>query len=99
MRIYRNGMLDSSTGTNRSLLPYAAALVLGARLDASGPEHFQGEIDEFRVWSVARAQSDIQANMSRGLCLPQANLWLYWKFNEPSGSGVLDSSGNGRNGL
>jgi hypothetical protein len=99
MRIYRNGVLDSSTATNRSFLPYAAALVLGARLDANGVEHFQGEMDEFRVWSVARAQSDIQANMSRGLCLPQTNLWLYWKFNEQAGSSVLDSSGNGRDGL
>jgi subtilisin family serine protease len=99
MKIYRNGQLDYSTATNRSLLPYVGALVLGARLDSNDVEHFQGELDEFRIWSVARAQSDIQATMSRGLCSPQTNLWLYWKFNEPSGATVLDSSGNGRNGL
>jgi hypothetical protein len=99
MKIYRNGQLDFSTATNRAFLPYAGALVLGARLDAGGQEYFQGEMDEFRIWSVARTQADIQANMSRGLCPPQTNLWLYWKFNEPSGALVLDYSGNGRNGL
>jgi len=99
MKIYRNGQLDFSTATNRTFVPYAGALVLGARLDASDIEYFQGEMDEFRIWSVARTQADIQANMSRGLCPPQTNLWLYWKFNEPSGAEVFDYSGNGRNGL
>jgi hypothetical protein len=99
MKIYRNGQLNFSTATNRTFAPYAGALVLGARLDAGGQEYFQGEMDEFRIWSVARTQADIQANMSRGLCPPQTNLWLYWKFNEPGGATVLDYSGNGRDGL
>jgi hypothetical protein len=98
MKVYRNGQLDYATTTNRSFAPYAGHLVLGARLDAGGPEYFQGEMDEFRIWSVARSQSDIQSTMSRGLCPPQTNLWVYWKFNEPSGATVLDYSGNGRNG-
>jgi hypothetical protein len=99
MKVYRNGQLDFATTTNRTFMPYAGALVLGARLDSNDVEHFQGEMDEFRIWSVARAQSDIQSTMSRGVCPPQTNLWLYWKFNEPGGATVLDSSGNGRNGL
>jgi len=99
MKIYRNGQLDFSTATNRTFLPYGGALVLGARLDAGGQEYFQGEMDEFRIWSVARTQAEIQSTMSRGLCPPQTNLWVYWKFNEPSGASVLDYSGNGRNGL
>jgi hypothetical protein len=99
MKVYRNGQLDFATTTNRTFVPYAATLVLGARLDSNDVEHFQGEMDEFRIWSVARAQSDIQSTMSRGLCPPYTNLWLYWKFNEPGGATVLDSSGNGRNGL
>jgi len=98
MRIYRNGLLDSSTLTNRSFLPYAAALVLGARLDAP-QEFFKGDIDEFRILSVARSPAEIQANMFTGLCAPQTNLWLYWKFDEPSGTTVFDHSGNGRDAL
>jgi subtilisin family serine protease len=99
MKVYRNGQLDYATTTNRTFAPYTGHLVLGARLDAGGQEYFQGELDEFRIWSVARSQSDIQSTMSRGLCPPQTNLWVYWKFNEPSGATVLDSSGNGRDGL
>ncbi|HWY74951.1 MAG TPA: LamG domain-containing protein, partial [Verrucomicrobiae bacterium] len=98
MKIYRNGQLDFSTTTNRSFLPYAGAFVLGARLDSGDVEYFQGEMDEFRIWSAARAQADIQSAMSQGVCPPQTNLWLYWKFNETSGVTVLDYSGNGRNG-
>jgi len=99
MQVYRNGALDFLIATNRIFTRYAAALVLGARLDAGGPEYFKGEIDEFRIWSVARTQLEIQAGMNNGICTPQTNLWLYWKFNESSGAVVSDHSGNGRDGL
>jgi hypothetical protein len=95
MRVYRNGVLDSSSATNRSFVPYAASLVLGARLDVP-QEFFKGEMDEFRIWSVARTLAEIQASMHTGFCGPQPNLWVYWKFDEPSGTIVLDHSGNGR---
>jgi len=55
-----------------------------------------GYVDDVRGWNFHDGNND---TMSRGPCLPQTNLWLYWKFNEPSGATVLDSSGNGRNGL
>jgi hypothetical protein len=96
MQIYRNGVLDVSTATNRSFVNYAAALVLGARLDAGGQEFFKGELDEFRIWSVARTAAEIQTTMHTGLCAPQSNLWVYWKFDEGSGTTVFDHSGNGR---
>ncbi len=95
MLVYRNGHLDSSTSTNRNFTPYGGALVLGARLD-SPQEFLKGEIDEFRIWSVARSQAEIQSTMHTGLCAPQPNLWAYWKFDESAGSTVFDYSGNGR---
>jgi len=95
MRIYRNGTLDASSATNRSFVNYAGALLLGARLD-SQQEFFKGQMDEFRIWSVARTPAEIQAGMRGSPCLPQPNLWVYWKFDEASGTTVLDHSGNGR---
>jgi hypothetical protein len=95
MRVYRNGNLEASTSTNRIFTQYSGSLVLGARLD-SPQEFLQGQMDEFRIWSVARTQSEIQAAMHTGVCSPQTNLWVYWKFDEASGTTVFDYSGNGR---
>jgi CubicO group peptidase (beta-lactamase class C family) len=95
MFVYRNGNLEASTSTNRAFTQYSGSLVLGARLD-SPQEFLQGQIDEFRVWSVARTQAEIQSAMHAGLCTPQTNLWVYWKFDEAAGPTVFDYSGNGR---
>jgi len=95
MRVYRNGALDSSTATNRSFVRYAAALVLGARLDAP-LEFFKGDLDEFRIWSIARTPAEIQSTLFTSLCPPQPDLWVYWKFDEASGTTVFDHSGNER---
>src|SRR5262249_44108365 len=93
-RIYRNGVLEASDATAMSFTRYAAALRIGAN---AANENFKGELDEFRIWSVARTQTEIQQNMY-GHVSPQANLWGYWNFDEGMGTNVTDLSGNGRNG-
>jgi hypothetical protein len=95
MLVYRNGNLEASSSTNRAFTQYSGSLLLGARLD-SPQEFFQGQIDEFRIWSVARTQAQIRSAMHTGLCAPQSNLWVYWKFDEASGPTVFDYSGNKR---
>ena len=95
MLVYRNGNLEASSSTNQAFTQYSGSLLLGARLD-SPQEFLQGQIDEFRIWSVARTQAQIQSAMHTGLCPPQSNLWVYWKFDEASGTTVFDYSGNGR---
>lgn len=53
-----------------------------------------GEISEVRVWNIARTSEEIAANPYE--VDPQsAGLLAYWKFNEGTGSKIMDHTGNG----
>jgi hypothetical protein len=61
-----------------------------------GGRHFDGVIDEVRIWSVARSQSEIADNMSVDLTGAEAGLAGYYPMNEGSGlvAGDISSTGN-----
>lgn len=42
---------------------------------------FEGEIDEMRVWNVARTEAQIKATMSSSLTGSEPGLVAYWRFN------------------
>lgn len=81
VKIYLNGNLEASgylflnTATD-----IAAPLTIGSRSNGAGA--FNGAIDDYRVWNVARTQADIQADMNKEFCNLPANLIHYFKFNE-----------------
>ncbi|HLP95794.1 MAG TPA: HYR domain-containing protein [Saprospiraceae bacterium] len=84
-RSYINGVLKTTT-TATGTPSFAGNnfnFRIGARqtgsLAAQNP--FNGTIDEFRVWNVARTQSDIQANLYNSLG-SQANLYINYPFNQ-----------------
>jgi hypothetical protein len=52
--------------------------------------HFNGMIDEVRIWNLARSQSDIQMNMNREISSEEEGLLNYWRFNEGSGTTIYD---------
>ena len=93
-RIYRNGVLETGDATAVAFAQTAAHLVLGGR----AAEALKGELDEFRIWSVARSQAEIQANLTCRVPTPQTGLWAYWRFDEGTGTTVADLSGNNRHG-
>lgn len=79
------------------------SLYFGSGSDAgsyTGTTFFSGAIDEFRIWHSQRTAQQIEENML-GSIFAQDDLKLYYKFNEPSGSGnvVVDSSGNSLHGV
>jgi len=92
-RLYVNGVLQDSN-------PNVINLPLGSLgYDSSGhPDYLKGTIDEIRAWNVARTQAQIQADMNHTLTVPQTNLAGYWRFDEASGPGAVDSSGQGKAG-
>ncbi len=57
-----------------------------------------GELDEVRIWSVVRTQSQIAADMNGTVASPQTGLAAYWPIS-PGGNGTTlqDISGNNYN--
>ena len=48
----------------------------------SSGEHFDGALDEIRIWSVARSLGEIQAGMNRPLTGKERGLVAYWNFDD-----------------
>ena len=88
--LYVDGVLDTAgnltistnTGTSTNLR-------IGQRIDGTG--HFQGAIDEVRVWNFAKTQAEITTDMNTEFCSPQTGLVAYFKFNE----GIAEGSNTG----
>ncbi|MBT4504674.1 MAG: T9SS type A sorting domain-containing protein [Gemmatimonadetes bacterium] len=56
-----------------------------------------GDIDEVRIWDVARTQEQLLADMFHPIS-PRTGLIGYWRFDEGSGSTTADLSGNNHHG-
>ncbi|TFG66103.1 MAG: hypothetical protein E4H27_10255, partial [Anaerolineales bacterium] len=96
-QLYLDGNPDTD-GTNcPNLMPELRSIqhtALGSSLLSSGlpstSGYFSGTIDEARVWSVARDQTAIQADMFEELT-SGSGLLGRWGLNEGSGTGALNS--------
>jgi hypothetical protein len=108
MKLYVNGVLEGSATGGTASRDGQTALRLGALLNApvSGAYGFsRGSLDEVRIWSKAKTQSEILANMNNNVNGQEANLAEYFNFNQGifqgDNSGVTrlyDLSLNGYNG-
>ncbi|OHB63343.1 MAG: hypothetical protein A2168_02495 [Planctomycetes bacterium RBG_13_50_24] len=59
-------------------------------------ECFHGELDEIRIWNVARSQEQIQAAMNTPLTGKEDGLVAYWNFDDGT---TKDLSGHGNDGV
>ncbi len=102
--LYVNGTLQASTTsttgtTPTSFLDNAIPVELGASVGGGGRGHFwDGQIDEVRIWNVARTQAQIRDNMCRQLTGAETGLVGYWNMNEGTGNTVNDLTTNNNHG-
>nr|MBX2822504.1 LamG domain-containing protein [Rhodothermaceae bacterium] len=97
MTIYIDGVLDSSstytslgsTKTTVNDLYFASRGLTG--------NNFGGQMDDVRIWNVARSQEQIANTRYSLLTGAESGLVGYWPFNEGSGNTVTDLTG-GSNG-
>lgn len=83
--LFLNGVLDAeASGT--AFVNDGGVLTLGRQGPAT---FFQGILTEVRLWSEARSDAQIQANLYRRLSGQEQNLAGYWPLNE--GAGVTAS--------
>jgi hypothetical protein len=94
---YVNGALKvttNATGATTMLATARTQLTIGC----NNPRFacFNGLIDEFRVWNVARSATDIMANYNKKLVGDETGLVGYWRFDEdPTATMAADSVTSG----
>ena len=92
VRAFVNGVQRASkaaptTSAQKTLMTGMTALTIGGY----PPAYFNGYIDEFRIWNVARSAADILSTMNHTLAGDEPGLTGYWKFDEGSGATAADS--------
>ncbi|KPM48242.1 LamG domain-containing protein [Jiulongibacter sediminis] len=99
IRFYINGV-ESGYGFLGSAFQDNLPMNIGRQQPSSCQcNHFNGSMDELRLWNVAKSQAEIQASMKIGVPVNSAGLVAYYKFNEASGTSVIDATGNNNNGV
>jgi len=110
--IYINGSAYSGTytrsGNQNVALTYNGDSSLGVWRRASNVNFFDGEMNNYAVFSTALNATNISAIYNSGAPIDlstnsgnynqSANLTAWWRFNEGSGTSYTDSSGNGFTG-
>jgi len=93
IQVFVSGVLEAQqTLANTRPLTAQAFLSIGANtIDA---HYFIGWMDEVRIWNVARSPSDILATMHQRLAGNEPGLVGYWRFDEASGTVLIDSAPN-----
>ncbi|BDX38975.1 hypothetical protein CYCD_23300 [Tenuifilaceae bacterium CYCD] len=77
--LYLNGVEQSLISGGEGVVANTSPLRIGSDYSA---RYFSGSIDEVRIWSAARSQSDIIANMATTLAGTETNLVAYYNFNQ-----------------
>jgi len=97
-KLFINGVLESSV--TPSILAMNRNTDQPLRMGAYGLNRykFKGQLDEVRIWNVARTQAEIQESMYRESSGTELGLIGYWKFDESSGYVTYDSSPNDNDG-
>ena len=95
MAIYRNGVREAYKSGASSFTHTASDLLLGG--SPSFP--FGGQLDEVRIWNVARPAASIAADVNASLQGNEAGLFAYWKFDEGAGTRTEDATGHGSTGM
>ena len=96
--IYIDGVLDATTsqgttfGTGITRFGFVSAGSEATTFNGTNTPFwpFNGDIEDFRIWSTARSASEIQDNMNRCLTGSETGLEVYYPMEEGTGTAVGD---------
>ncbi len=98
-RIYVDGNPDGEQSDDRyAFTNLDRHIRIGATADGTPNRCFYGALDEVRVWTLARTQTQIQADMSTPLRGNEPGLVAYWRFDEAAGQVAHDSTASRNDG-
>ncbi|MEM6997533.1 MAG: Ig-like domain-containing protein [Patescibacteria group bacterium] len=93
MRLFLDGVEVGSTAKTGALATNSGVDAwIGGNPDGASSRPWEGSIDDVRIWSIARNQSQIQTSMTTELIGTETGLVSYYKFNESTGQTVADSA-------
>lgn len=100
-KLFVNGVQVASRYFHGTINPnYAFPMRIGRLCDAgqSQTRYFSGQIDEVRIWNIAKPQAEILAGYNRHISPTSNGLVGYWNFNIASGTTVPDQTNSGNTG-
>lgn len=81
LSLYVDGALERSGNISTTINTGSSVnMRIGQRVD--GTNNFTGDIDEVRVFNIARTQKEIQADMNKEYCSQPKGLVAYYKLND-----------------
>tara|TARA_Y100000590_G_scaffold333602_1_gene379531 strand:- start:11085 stop:12944 length:1860 start_codon:yes stop_codon:yes gene_type:complete len=93
---YVNGS-QQNVNTSVNIPSNTGTFYLGTNSNADG-RHFNGQIDEVRIWNDIRTSSEIANNKDDELEGDESGLVAYYKMSDGSGTTLTDNSSNSNNG-
>jgi hypothetical protein len=81
MYVYANGNLIASQAATVSLPVTSNQVNIGSRIGAN-TENFTGNIDEIRVWNIARTAEQINGSKNCELAGTETGILAYYNFNQ-----------------
>ena len=92
---YVNGKFDRSLLHSGKIDIVSFPLCFGIPSDEKDEHDLFGEIDEVRIWNIARTEAEIKANMNSNLTGKENGLVGYWNFDDGT---AQDLTANGNDG-
>jgi len=93
---YRDGVADGTATTTVAVPDSSGTLQVGR---AEGAFYWRGQIDDLRLWNVARSATEIAGNRNTARTGGETGLTSYWKFDEGGTSlAAADATANHNDG-
>lgn len=93
LRSYLNGRLTEARAASGTVDNADDKMVIGSNADGINSTVFDGDVDDFRLWKVARSPEAILADMIYEVAGSHPDLLGYWKLNEGTGTIAQDATG------
>ncbi|MGB0869230.1 MAG: LamG domain-containing protein [Flavobacteriales bacterium] len=102
MQMYINGVkqndTESSTAPIQPMTNIPSNTTMIGKWGSLNIRYFKGDIDEVKLWTLARSESEVRTYMCKSMQGNEAGLKAYYTFDDVSGNSVADESLNNYSG-